>query len=313
VIDRLVIIAFVALLGISLAVAAALARARAEAARLLPPDSPAAQGPSVALATTHSAPEAAPTLVLAPARPAEVAPSPRRMLPTEDVATPNDLPENVDWLAQAIDELRTPLGILRGQVEALRRAAPEGPRHTLVTLATRLVEQVEQAQELVAAWSASIQGNPASRTDHALHAVEIIALARQVGAEAIGAACDVAPTAPLWAALDPAPLARALAVILHSAHTAAPEGLVEVVARSVGRDPDRRIGITIADRRPASPSPSARLWDDLELDLIRTLLEECGGWVTSEARGGGGRLVTVWLPGALLRTAEIQPALAQSA
>jgi signal transduction histidine kinase len=305
VIDRLILIAFVALVGISLAVAVALLRARAEAARLLALRSPMAPDPDLAPA---QAPDAAATLVLAPAS-APVPPSGAVF----DLTAANDPPDSVDWLAQAVDELRTPLGILRGQVEALRQIAAEGPRQTLIALAGRLVEQVEQAQDLVAAWSASAQGGPPRQPTSRAQVVEIVALARKIGAECAESACDVAPTPPVWAMLDAAPLARALAVAIQSAHTAMPGGMVEVVARFVGHEPDRRIGITIADRRPAHASPSAHLWDDLELDLTRTLLEDCGGWVECEPRGGGGRLVTFWLPGTLIRDAEIPTALPRSA
>lgn len=315
-IDRLVIIAFVALLGVSLAVAAALLRARTEAARLLGRNVPDLQSLGEA-SPAAQAPDTAATLILTIPRPAatpSAATTPASLSASiSDLSAADDPSASVDWLAQAVDELRTPLDILRGQVEALRHAAPDGPRQTLVALTGRLVEQVEQAQELVAAWSASIRGTTPPRATSHDTAVDIVALARRVSADHEGSACDVARTPPVWAKLDPAPLARALAVAMQNARSADLDGVVEVVARVVGRDPDQRIGITIADRRSAQVSPSARLWDDLELDLVRTLLEDCGGWVECEPRGGGGRLVTFWLPGALLCEADMRTALPRSA
>ncbi len=224
-------------------------------------------------------------------------------LPTRLIVPPTPAEDGVDWLAQAADELRTPLSVLRNQAEYLRQHVTDAARPTLLTLAERLVQQVGQAQELIEAWSATAQPSGHLHAAPPARPVELGALARTTGAQLTALddpPFDIAAPEPVWLLIDPAALEHALAVLLRGARQSAPGSLVEVVVRVVGAGEGRRAAVTIADRRPARPAPQAQVWSDLELDLARVLLEEYHGWLEVAPRGGGGMLVTLWLPGTLL-------------
>ncbi len=223
-----------------------------------------------------------------------------RILPP---ATParNSADDGLDWLAQAADELRTPLTVLRGQVDFLHQHITLASRQTLVTIAERLIYQVAQLEELIEAWTVTARQSGPQRTPNA-RPVELLALARSACAHLTRLdepPFEVAEGPPVWVLLDPTSLEHALTVLLRSARQASPYGLVEVVVRVTGQG-EQRVCVAVADRRVPVPSYPTNMWETLEQDLVRVLVEELGGWLEFEPRGGGGAVSTIWLPSQVL-------------
>jgi hypothetical protein len=277
VIVRYVVSGAIALVGISGAVLLALWRARVEGRRAEQPPSPAVRLPGR----------------VAPAE--DVTRLPTRPLASFD--PPAGAPEDgLDWLAQAVDEVRMPINVLREQVELVRRHAAAEASPALVALIERLAAQVEQAHSVIAGWVTT--GMPVVAVA-ATRRIDLRALARDF---AIALAPATAPPGvasggpPVWVRLAPATLEEALAVLLHNSWDAAPAEVVEVAVRVITAG-EQYIALTIADRRPTA---IRAVWDDLELDFVRVLLEEYHGTLEVAPRGGSGRLTTIWLPGTWL-------------
>ncbi len=266
---RYVILGCIALVGIGGAVLLALRRLCAESLPAVPAPLPG-----------RAMPSAVDDVSRLPTRP-PVAPA-----PSAAVNSPA-------WLAQAAEELRLPLSQLREQVAQVRCHAAAEAAPVLVSLVERLAAQVEEAHAIMAGWTA--QPSPVA-PDAGGRMVDLRALARDFGAALAPLTAppgDVPAGPPVWVRLAPATLEEALAVLLHNAWEATPTGLVEVVVRVIAHTGDRHIALTIADRRAA---PLANVWDALELDFVRILLEEYAGTLEVAPRGGGGRLTTIWLP-----------------
>lgn len=217
-------------------------------------------------------------------------------------SAPSASEDGMDWLAQAADELRTPLTVLRGQVEFLRQHIDEASRHALLTVADRLVNQVDNLEGLVEAWTATAEHTddqrPAVARPTDLHALTRNLCARLTKIDE--PPFDLAPGPALWALVDQPTLEHAVGVLLRNARRASPFGLVEVVARTVGESGNLRICLSVADRRARVRSRGTDLWEELELDLVRVLVEDLGGWLELEDRGGGGAVTSLWLPSSLL-------------
>jgi signal transduction histidine kinase len=277
VIDNAILLGGIALAGISFAVLLALLRAHTERQAAHQADQARKVTPATAEPVTN--------------------------LPTRLLTPPPVVEDGMDWLAQAADELRTPLSVLRNQAEFLHQHVSDAARPTLLTLSERLVQQVEQAQGLIDAWTATAHPSGQLRAAPRARPVELLALTRSVAAQLTSLddpPFDIAAVDSAWLLLDPAALEHALAVLLRGARQAAPGSLVEVVVRIIGSGEGQRAGIIIADRRVARSNPQGHLWSDLELDLARVLLEDYHGWLETTPRGGGGMLTTCWLPGHLL-------------
>lgn len=280
-IARFVLLGSIGLLGTVLAVLVALRRQRAET-----------QVPATLAGQWTPDPVEAPTQVL-----------PRAEAPPAS----ND--DGWEWLALATDELRTPIRLLRGQIEVLHQRVATGSRQPLLPLTERLLAQVTQLEELIAAWVASARQSgpqpiPAARP------VEVQALACSVCAYLTRPEeppFEVAKGPPIWALLDPAALEQALTLMVQGARLAAPNSLVEVVVRVVGQGTAQRLCIAVADRRSPTTDAGAQLRASLEHDLVRVLLEGHQGQLEAEPRGGGGVVTTLWLPAAVLIPAAHQP------
>ena len=275
--EHIVLLGGIALAGIVLAVVVALLRHRAE-----------------------NRTEATARLPVRLAGQADNAPTPT--MPTQIInrqsAAPTSTDDGLDWLALAADELRTPLIVLRGQIEFLHQNISNASRQSLITIAERLIFQVEQLEQLVEAWTTTARQSGPQRTPTA-RPIELLALARNVCARLTRVEdppFDVADGPPLWVLLDPISLEHAFTVLLRSARQSSPNGLIEVVVRTVGEGEGKRICIAVADRRPPPRGHSANLWASLEHDLVRVLIEEHNGWLEMEPRGGGGAVTTIWLP-----------------
>lgn len=210
--------------------------------------------------------------------------------------------DSMDWLAQAADELRTPLTVLRGQVEFLRQHIDEASRHALLTVADRLIHQVDNLEGLVEAWTATAEQTDDQRPTIA-RPTDLHALTRNLCARLTKIdepPFDLAAGPALWALVDQPTLEHAIGVLLRNARRASPFGLVEVVARTLGEGSSLRICLSVADRRAKVRSRGTDLWEELELDLVRVLVEDLGGWLELEDRGGGGAITSLWLPSRLL-------------
>jgi hypothetical protein len=239
------------------------------------------------------------------ARPAARSPSesatasPDISLPTL-VAIPTPLTDDdLDWIALAADELRTPLTVLRGYAEYLRQHVEFASRTSLASVSERLVHQVERLEGLIEAWMVTAQMSGEQRIPTA-RPTDLMALARALCARLTALdepPCDIGEGSPLWALVDQSLIEHALAVIIRSARRAAQGGLIEVVVRTVGRGAQLRISLAVGDRRSQQRGQSPDLWEALELDLARVLCEEHGGWVELADRAGGGAITTLWLPG----------------
>ncbi len=238
------------------------------------------------------------------APPAESGATGTALLVTPDLpaltATPTPLTDDdLDWIALAADELRTPLTVLRGYAEYLRQHVEFASRTSLASVSERLVHQVERLEGLIEAWTVTAQMSGEQRIPTA-RPTDLTALARALCARLTAIdepPCDMGEGIPVWALVDQSLIEHALAVIIRSARRAAPGGLIEVVVRTVGQGPQLRISLAVGDRRSQRRGQSPDMWEALELDLARVLCEEHGGWVELADRAGGGAVTTLWLPG----------------
>jgi signal transduction histidine kinase len=283
--DHFVVLGIVAVAGIALAVVIALRHSRSER-----PASPLAQVPT----RLPAPPAAIPTQP-----PSATGPTHALASLTAPPTTPDD---EMDWLAHAADELHTPLTSLRDQILHLRQHIGDSSRHTLLTVAEQLLAQVEQLDSLIEAWSVTARHTGPHRIASA-RPVELAALTRTLAARLTTPTdppCEIVAPAPLWVLMDPQAIERVLTIALTNARQAAPTAIVEVVLREVTQRDRHEICIAVADRRQRIHAPAQDVWETLELDLARVLLEEYGGRLERSPRGGGGAVSTIWLPATLL-------------
>ena len=278
--NQFIVLGAVATVGIALAVVVALRHGRRDHAASMPAAAPPVSAHMATLTAT----------------------APTRIMPPPLTGPPTTPEDEMDWLAQAADELHTPLTTLRSQVLFLRQHVGDASRTTLLTVAERLLTQVEQLDSLLEAWSATARHTGPHRILSA-RPVELAALTRTLAARLFAPTtppCMVVAPAPLWVLMDPQAIERVLTIALMNAHKAAPASQTEVVARRLDLRDRQEISVAIADRRQATYAPAQEVWESLELDLARVLLEEYGGRLERTPRGGGGAVTTIWLPARLL-------------
>ena len=283
--NQFIVLGSMAAIGIALAVAMALMHQRRERlAHPVPASSPRASTKIPAVAPFPTA-STRPTRIISPL-----------------AAPPTTADDEMDWLAQAADELHTPLTTLRDQVRFLRQHVGDASRTALITVAERLVYQVEQLDSLIEAWSATARHTGPQRIP-AARPVELVTLTRmlvkQLASPNVRPIEVVAPAA-LWVMMDPLAIERVLTITLTNAYKVTPTSKVEAVLHQVELRDRREISIAIADRRADRHASSQDVWESLELDLARVLLEEYGGRLVRAPRGGGGVVTTIWLPATLL-------------
>ncbi|MBA3823634.1 MAG: HAMP domain-containing histidine kinase [Ktedonobacterales bacterium] len=283
--DQIIVLGSVAVAGIALAVAMALIHGQRERrSQTTPATNPPRASTKIAAITPPPTRTTATTRIVGPL-----------VLPT----TPDD---EMDWLAQAADELHTPLATLRDQVRFLRVHVNDASRTALITVAERLVYQVEQLDSLIEAWSATARHTGPQRIVTA-RPVELVALTRllaqRLAAPNTPPSMVVAPAA-LWVLMDPQAIERVLTITLTNAYRAMPTGEIETVLHQVALRDRQAICVAVADRRRGALAPDQDVWEALELDLARVLLEDYSGWLERAPRGGGGVVTTIWLPATLL-------------
>jgi signal transduction histidine kinase len=217
--------------------------------------------------------------------------------PTREI--PDDA---LDWIGMAADELRAPLDALRGYAEDLRRHLDTAPRDALGAAFDRLLAQIDRMDGMIEAWSVTAEMTTKQRAP-ASRPAELQALARKICSRLAGAGAplyEVAEGPELWALVDISLIDQALQALLRGARRATPQGLVEIDARAISQGAETRISLAIADRRPPPRGQHPDLWEAIEIDLARVLVEEMGGWIELSDRAGGGAVTTIWLPGTLL-------------
>lgn len=217
------------------------------------------------------------------------------------------------FIADAGHELRTPLAILRAELELAAR--PGRDRDALVEAVGQARQETDRlvrvAEDLLLL----------ARTDHApptlsREPVRLDELLRAAAdhAPAGGAAVEVDCPAGLGLAADPIRLRQVVDNLLDNALRYAPMGsVVTVMAAGVSDGGGDRIEIEVCDRGPGFPpeflphaferfqrADTARSRDDggsgLGLSIVRALTEAHGGRVSAENRPGGGARVRLTLP-----------------
>jgi signal transduction histidine kinase len=217
--------------------------------------------------------------------------------PVDDLDTPL-VTDELDWLALAVDELQTPFASLYGYTLYLRQNVEHAPRSTLLVLTNRLIAQVERLSGTIDAWNisaktGSTQKNPEARPIELLGLAHIICARLTMYDEP---PCDIADGPPVWILANPAIFDQAFAIVVRNARRAAPHSMIEVVIRTVEQSSQGRVCIAVADRRSQPQGAVPPRWEALELELVRTLIEQLGGWLTTEDRARGGTITTLWLP-----------------
>ncbi len=262
-IDARIGLGIVAILGLTLAVAAALRRRAARSAAKEP--RPRAEADRLPVS-------AMPTRILNPM-----------------TAPPSSSDDGPDWMTQAADALHTPLTVLRSQAEFLQRHAGDLPRATMEAIACQLIYHLEQVEGVLQGWRGR-EGASAVPWELRVLLQEVVTEVQRTGL----APLHITPGAPVWMEVPATSLAHALTILLRQATqlTALPVEVQVGWATLRGR---QWLGVDIIDRRPPRLESLAAMWTALELDLARTLLEDVQGRVTVEHLAAGAR-TTLWLP-----------------
>jgi two-component system sensor histidine kinase BaeS len=215
-----------------------------------------------------------------------------------------------DFLADAAHELRTPLSIISGQLEAIEDgiypadAEHLAPVHEQVLVLEQLIEDMRTVA-LAEAGALTLKLAPTdigAAIDHAVAAFQSQAAARRVGLKT-----DYAPTLPR-AIADELRVGQVLTNLLSNALRHAPTGgnvvvsarpaaasVVEVSVRDDGPGIDPDLLPRIFDRFAKEPGSTG---SGLGLAICRDLVEAQGGTITAVSHPGSGTTVTFTLPAA---------------
>jgi len=215
------------------------------------------------------------------------------------------------WLSDVAHELRTPLAVLRGEVEAALDGVRPAGTDTLRSLRQEVGRLEALVQDLQFVSQAESGGLRLARAS-----TDLGALARQSGErfrerlKARGFELRIAANPGLTADVDAQRIEQVLANLLENAlRHAVPPGPVTLVARTDGE----RILLSVADTGPGVPADALpRLFDrlyrveaartragggsGLGLAICKSIVEAHGGTIEARASSAGGLEVVVELP-----------------
>lgn len=210
-------------------------------------------------------------------------------------------------VASIAHELRTPLAVMQGRLEAIEdgvmplNLAEIHHLHEQTALLARLVEDL-RTLSLADAGKLSLKCKP---TDLGALAAQVHQSFRQ-RAEGAGVRLELTlPETPLWCRVDPDRIAQVLANLLDNALQHTPKGgwvRLELAARHNG------VQLRVRDSGPGLPAGDpARLFDrfyrageggsGLGLAIVKVLVELHGGSVRAADQAEGGAVFTLELPG----------------
>ncbi|HEX6450983.1 MAG TPA: HAMP domain-containing sensor histidine kinase [Trebonia sp.] len=219
------------------------------------------------------------------------------------------------FVADASHELRSPLAILRGELELAGR-----PGRSTAELAAAVHSCAEEADRLARITDdlLVLARGDADRLDLHLQETDLRSLVGRsvrLAAPRLAAAqvtCRTDVPAGTWARVDPDRIRQAVDNLLANAVRFSPAGsVIMIAARKDGRD----LRLEVRDQGPGFPEDflphafarfrrpdSARSRDDggagLGLAIVQAICAAHGGRATARNVPGGGAVVTLWLPGA---------------
>jgi two-component system OmpR family sensor kinase len=219
------------------------------------------------------------------------------------------------FVADASHELRSPLAILRGELELAAK-----PGRSTAELATAVRSSAEEADRLIritdsllllARGDAGRLGLQRSETD-LRHLFGRSVSAARASLAAAGVSCRIDVPAGTRGLVDPDRIRQAVDNLLGNALRFAPAGSVIVIA---AREDGPDLRIEVRDDGPGFPEeflphaferfrrPDAGRSRDgggagLGLTIVQAICTAHGGRATARNAPGGGAVVTLWLPGA---------------
>ncbi|MGH8482298.1 MAG: ATP-binding protein, partial [Nevskiaceae bacterium] len=214
------------------------------------------------------------------------------------------------WLADIAHELRTPLAVLRGEVEAILdglRTADAGAMRSLRQEVGRLEALIQDLQLVSQAESGALRLNLAPADLGALAQRSGERFRERLKARGFVLAIDAAPG--LTASVDADRIGQVLANLIENAlqHAAAP-GPIAITARAEGE----HMVLSVADAGPGVPAEALpRLFDrlyrveaartragggaGLGLAICKSIIEAHGGTIEARASAAGGLEIVVRL------------------
>jgi len=190
------------------------------------------------------------------------------------------------------------LHVLQGYAEYLRQHLQFASRNSLINASERILQQISRLESLIDAWSATAQEH-ADRENPKRYPNEIVQRIRMIATRMTALHephCDISASSPIWAQIDTSLFDHAIAILIRHARRTTSQFAVEIVIRTVTVRDQTTLSIAIADRRVRQSGHPPQMWEELDIELARALIEEQGGWLTVEDRAAGGAITTMWLP-----------------
>ncbi|MGH8442102.1 MAG: ATP-binding protein [Nevskiaceae bacterium] len=215
------------------------------------------------------------------------------------------------WLADIAHELRTPLAVLRGEIEAILdglRSADAGSMRSLRQEVGRLEALVQDLQLVSQAEAGALRLNLAATDLAALVQHSAERFGERLKARGFSLSIDAAPG--LSASVDAQRIEQVLANLIENAmRHASPPGPVTLTARADGGF----AALSVADAGPGVPADALpRMFDrlyrveaartraaggaGLGLSICKSIVEAHGGKIRAQASATGGLEIVVTLP-----------------
>ncbi len=214
------------------------------------------------------------------------------------------------FLADAAHELRTPLSIISGQLEAIEEGIYPAdsehlaPIHDQIRALEKLIDDMRTVA-LAEAGGLTLDRQP---TDLVALAEELVA-AFQAQAQTVGVELGVRSTAGLpRVAADSARIRQVLSNLLSNAIRHTPSGGLVTVSLGLAEQPRRSIAVEVADTGLGiAPELLPTIFDrfvkepdstgsGLGLAIARDLVEAHGGTISARSEPGSGTTMTITLP-----------------